>query len=157
MAALAAASVVGCVPFGDPAGPGAEGQISVDPGIPMDGLTTLQLRVAPAEGTFDSKAPVFPTAGDEGSSWFASASGQDLATITFPFAYSVGESLGTTPVQSFRVFAWLAASASEESATAPASGEPYGTADFDLDGCGSFGDYCGTSKGVDITIDQKAP
>jgi hypothetical protein len=157
-AALAATSVVGCVPFGDPGGPGAEGQISVDPSTAMDGLTTLRLRAAPAESdTFNSKAPVFPAAGGEGSTWFADGSGQDLATLTFPFDYSVGDALGTTPVQRWRVFAWFSAAASEVTVTAPASGEPYGTATFELDGCGSYGDYCGTKAGVDLTIDQSAP
>jgi hypothetical protein len=155
--ALAATFAVGCVPFGDPGGPGASGQISLAKDVKTDGLATLRLRAAPdSTDTFDPKAPVFPGAGGEGSAWSGVDAGYDLATITFPFDYETSDALGTTPNGHWRLYACLSA-ASADPVTEPSSGEPFGTVTFDLDGCGSYGDYCGVKEGVDLTIDHIAP
>lgn len=152
--ALSALGTIGCIPFGDPEGPGASGNISLGEGVTTEGLATLRLSVAP-EAPFDPAAPSFPAAGGEGSTWLSSV--EDLTTITFPHGYSVSDGVGTTPSERWHLFAWLSASPSRESQSQPASGEPYGRATFALDDCGNFGDYCAVTEGVDITINQIAP
>lgn len=72
----------------------------------------------------------------------------------FPLPYSLGAGLGTTPRQRWRVYAWLDAG---DGQGAPASGAPYGVAALTLRGCGAYRDYCGTSEGVDIVLDRRAP
>lgn len=53
------------------------------------------------------------------------------------------------------MLAWLAAT---EETAAPAPGEWYGTAAYTIKKCGAtFGGYCDIRKGVDLTIDTRAP
>ncbi len=150
---LATAGLGGCVPFGDPAGPGASGEISLGAGVETEGFKSLALRATPAsDGDFDPTAPSFRDADGEGSGWYESR--HDLAEATFPFEYSISETLGTTPHQRWRLFAWLSKGVDE---SRPASGEPYGTVVFEVEDCGSFGDYCGVTRTVDLAIDKTAP
>src|SRR5262245_46537885 len=106
--AIAASGAAGCVPFGDPGGPGAAGTISLADGTSTEGFSTLMLRAAPDSG-FDPGAPVFPASSSEGNTWLSDGSGQDLATLTFPLDYEMSDSLGTTSQQGWRMFAWLSA------------------------------------------------
>lgn len=152
---LSVASLVGLVACGDPGGPGASGNVLLGAGIKTDTAQTLIVRGVPDTGSFDSAKPVFdvpPPTGER--AW-------DIVTtpamgLTFPYHYTVGESLGTTEQQRWRVFAWL--SASTDAATkAPASGEAFGTATFSVVSCQQYGGYCQTTEGVDVTISQVAP
>ncbi len=149
---LTAVGAAGCIPFGDPAGPGASGNVVLGNGLTADGFTTLRIRALPddAQEPFEPAAPVFPAPDGEELPTLT----EELAFVTFPRAYEIGEALGTTTHAHWRLFAWLAKSADEE---APTSGEPFGTTTFDLDGCDPYGDYCQTVEGTDITIDEIAP
>jgi hypothetical protein len=146
-------ALAGC---GDPAGPGASGSISLGTGVSQSGFKALHLRAIPDAGeAFDPVNPQFTaSAPADGPAWDPGI--EDLQGMTFPHAYSFGAVLGTTREQHFRLFAWL--SADVDTSADPKSGEPYGTTTFDVGACGvGYGDYCGTTEGVNLTIDQKAP
>ncbi|MDC3960457.1 hypothetical protein [Polyangium jinanense] len=149
---LAAVGAAGCVPFGDPEGPGASGNVLLGNGVTAADFTTLRIRAVPddAQKAFDPAAPVFPAVSGEELPTLH----EELAGLTFPHAYLISEGLGTTTHVHWRLFAWLTKSPDEG---APASGEPFGTTTFDVDSCGNYGDYCGTTEGTDITIDKTAP
>jgi hypothetical protein len=147
----------GCIPFGDPEGPGAAGNISLGAGVDASGFQTLVVRAVPDQGDpFDPAHPQFTgSAPDRESAWDADV--ESLEGATFPHPYQVGAVLGTTSQQRWRVFAWLSASA-DGSGDGPKTGEPFGTAAFDVDGCGGgYGGYCAVKMGVDLSIDLKAP
>ena len=152
--ALAALGAIGCVPFGDPEPSSADGTIALGGQVKTDGFVTLRLRVAP-EAAFDPAAPSFPADGGEGSAW--SVPSEELSTVTFPHAYRADGSGLPTPTERWQIFAWLSASGIEGKSSQPGSGEPYGRATFALQDCGDYGDYCGSTEGVNITIDQIAP
>jgi hypothetical protein len=158
LAAMIAVSSLasGCIPFGDPEGPGAAGTISLGAGVDASGFQTLVVRAVPDTGdAFDPAHPQFTASTPDGeSAW--DGDGAALDGATFPRAYQVGDVLGTTSQQHWRLFAWLSASA-DGSGDAPATGEPFGTAAFDVDGCGTYGGYCAVKKGVDLSIDLKVP
>ena len=157
----------GCIPFGDPGGSGAAGEISLGKGVDPSAFKTLKIVAVVDTGLpFDPAHPVFTGPAPEATfSW--PASNEDLKTVTFPHTYLSGEAVGTTDVERWRLFAWL--SAQDEAVNVPEagftsgaepfplSGEPYGTAALAVDGCGSFGGFCGVTQGVNITLDQKAP
>ncbi|WP_437806512.1 hypothetical protein [Sorangium sp. So ce1078] len=155
MSALGA-TLSGCIPFGDPEGPGASGVVSLGEGVSTSGLTTLRVRAIPASGEpFDSDNPRFtgPALAPE-DRWITV--NERLDGLTFPHPYQLGMVLGTTDKERWRLFAWL--SAADVDSDAPSSGEPYGTITFDVDECGSgFDGYCTVTEGANVTIDQVAP
>jgi hypothetical protein len=149
-----AALVLGCIPIGDPGGPGARGVVKLGKGIELDDFSSLRFQAVPASDEFDPKAPDFPDEVD-----FASGYYHDLSELKFPFSYEYGGGLGTTEHKHWRLFVWLSradADGSDEEAH-PVHGAPYGVVDYSLEGCGAYGDYCGISSGVDVTLDQVAP
>jgi hypothetical protein len=158
--ALTLASVgplsVGCIPFGDPEGPGASGNVSLGTAVDASAFQSLVVNAAPDAGkAFDPAHVQFPTASSTPAGetrWEPYV--EALKDAKFPLAYQVSEVLGTTKQQHWRVFAWLSGDGSSD---AQKSGEPFGTAVFDLDACGSFGGFCRVKEGVDIIIDKKAP
>ncbi|KYF53359.1 hypothetical protein BE08_42950 [Sorangium cellulosum] len=157
LSALAPA-LSGCIPFGDPEGPGASGVVSLGDGVSTSGLTTLRVRAIPASGEpFDEDDPQFTGpafAAEDG--WLTV--NERLDGLTFPHPYEVGDVVGTTDKQRWRLFAWLSAADVDVDSDAPSSGEPYGTITFDVDECGSgFDGYCTVTKGVNVTIDKVAP
>lgn len=156
MSAVAPA-LSGCIPFGDPEGPGASGVVSLGDGVGTSGLTTLRVRAIPASGEpFDKNDPQFTAALAPEDGWLTV--NERLDGLTFPHPYEVGEAVGTTDKQRWRLFAWLSAADVDVDSDAPSSGEPYGTITFDVDECGSgFGGYCTVTEGVNVTIDQVAP
>lgn len=144
----------GCIPFGDPGGPGASGQVSLGSGVDATAFVAMVVHAVPddAQRPFDPTAPAFPTSvGDDALYTQEAPTG-----VTFPHPYEVSESIGTTPHEHWRVFVWLSHS-QEAAVPAPASGEPFGTQPFSVDGCGSYGDFCGVTSGIDVTLDQTAP
>ncbi len=164
---MMAAVGTGCIPFGDPEGPGASGSISLGKGVDASAFKTLKIIAVVDTGVpFDPAHPVFTApAPDPSSAWPATS--EDLNAVTFPHAYLSGDELGTTEVERWRFFAWL--SAQDESIDTPEdgsapvaepfprSGEPYGTVTFKVDGCGQYGGFCGATEGVNLTLDQTAP
>jgi hypothetical protein len=133
-----AALALGC----DPEGPGASGKISLGAQVNAMDFASLEIRIYPdANESFDPAQ--MPSA-------FPATSSQTVAQITFPFAYSVGEGPNTSDEPRWRMVAWLTNAAAPER---PASGEPFCSAPFELDSCGSFGDYCAVTGGVDCTIE----
>ncbi|WP_437960461.1 hypothetical protein WME76_12995 [Sorangium sp. So ce119] len=157
MAALGGV-LAGCIPFGDPEGPGARGAVSLGEGVSTSELETLRVRAVPASDTpFDTDDPQFPGPDLDGDDrWDALA--VSLDGLSFPHPYEIGDVLGTTDHPRWRVFAWLSADGVGEQSDAPKSGEPYGTTTVDIDSCGiSYGGYCTATEGVDVTIDQRAP
>jgi len=145
LALTASVAALGC----DPSGPGVEGSIDLGPGISTDGFSKLEIRGTPDDGKpFDFANP--PKAPDPG--WSVTA---DLTEVKFPYAYEMGQGLGTTSDEKWRAFAWLSAG---EQADGPKSGEPFGMITFAINECGpGFGDYCGTTVGVNFTISQVVP
>jgi hypothetical protein len=164
---MMAAVGTGCIPFGDPEGPGASGSISLGKGADPSAFKTLKITaIADTGAPFDPARPVF-TAPASAASETWEASNEDLTTVTFPHDYLSGDALGTTEVQRWRLFAWLSAQpepikrpdlgSNEGAEPFPMSGEPYGTTLFEVDGCGSFGGFCSVTKGVNLSLDQTAP
>ncbi|MGK4003174.1 hypothetical protein WMF31_11165 [Sorangium sp. So ce1036] len=146
----------GCVPFGDPEGPGARGVVSLGEGVSTSELKTLQVRAIPAsELPFDDESPQFTRpdlAADD--RWHALS--EPLDGLSFPHPYEIGDVVGTTDHKRWRLLAWLSAG-EDAQADGPESGEPYGTTTFDIDSCGRHGGYCTVTDGVNVTVDRIAP
>jgi hypothetical protein len=149
--AVVGTGVVGC----DPEGAGASGVITLGEGVDASAFRTINVTAIVDTGKpFDPKQPVF-TASEQTDGWLPFR--QDLSVTKFPLEYQVSQGVGTTPNEHWRVFAWLTAQDIGGS-NAPASAEPYGTATVTIGECGgAFGDYCGVTDGVNITINQTAP
>jgi hypothetical protein len=142
----------------DPAGPAASGEIALGKDVDASGFKTLKMRAVVDSGSpFVPLHPVFTGPASAGAEPFPS-SNEDLAGLEFPHAYDLGGGIGTIPEERWRLFAWLSTQDQSTSAEdAPSSGEPYGTTTFSLSSCGAAGDFCGTTTGVNVTLDQKAP
>jgi hypothetical protein len=139
---VVACLATGCLPFGDPEGPGAAGTLSVDPSVDVTPFKTLAVRVFPDPGpAFDATA-VLPAD--------AFPADEALAGVRFPHPYQVGTPLGTTPAREWRLVAWLSRLTGAIDRVEP--GDVFCTARFRVDSCGSFGDYCGVTRGVDCTL-----
>ncbi len=142
------AALVGC----NPAGPGVAGKISLDDGIDPGAFKTLEVRAAPDFGTsFDAAHPNFVP--DDG--W--TGAGGDLSTLSFPLDYELSKIVGSTEQQHWRVLGWLSKEPPGTAGSLPKTGEPFGTQAFDLSGCGLTGGFCGTTSGIDFTIEHEAP
>jgi hypothetical protein len=136
---LAAAALTAC---GDPGGPELSGTIHLASSVDPTSFTTLQVRVYPDPGgTFDPHAIPSTAESDVRDS-----------KVTFPYGYSLGEPLGTTPNPSWRVVAWLSHQPASASSVLPQKGDLLCTAVGTIKGCGTYGDYCGTTSGVDCTL-----
>ena len=134
----------------DPPGPGAAGTITLPDGVSTSGYTHIEVRAFAREGAaFDVNA-VLPGEYDVPSTEVA-------IDAPGPWLYEASYGMGGTEDEHWRVVAWLAGDDAIDSARIP-PGAPYGTRDFDIAGCGIFGpDYCGTTQGVDLVLDQRAP
>jgi hypothetical protein len=144
----------GCVPIGDPGGPGAKGTVKLGKGVHAEDFMVLRFTAVPASREFDPKAPDFPHEVDFNFGYL-----HELAEVKFPFSYEYGGGLGTTEHKHWRLFVWLSKADLDGSDEEPhpLHGAPYGVADFTVHGCGAYGDYCGITGGVDVTLDQVAP
>lgn len=77
----------------------------------------------------------------------------DGRTKAIPF--DVGSGIGACGQQDWAVVAWISPA---EHAPAPAPGERFGRATFKLATCPLYPrDFCGTTAGVDVVIDEVAP
>lgn len=134
-----AVALMGC----DPEGPGASGVIRLAPKLDAKTFSTLELRAYPDTSSSFEAAQV-PADAPARLSLLTSE-------VTFPYQYDIGEPVGTSEQQHWRLVAWL----SHDSSTParPAPGDPFCTAAFDLDSCGNYGDYCAVSHGIDCTIE----
>jgi hypothetical protein len=116
----------------------------------------LIVRAVPDTGAaFDTTKPVFdvpPPATEK--AWDAFRAPTD--GLTFPVTYNVGDVLGTTEQQKWRVFGWLSAS-TDTTAVGPSTGELFGTATFSLVSCEQYGGYCQTTDHVDMLLEKMAP
>ncbi len=139
-----------CIPFGDPQGPGASGTISLGSGVNTSGLTTLHIfnLVDGGSSTFDPRTLTIT----QEFSW--NQADIDVSAMGFPYEYDVGEPLGTTSTECWRVVAWLSKSSI---ASTPESGDVYGTVTYKLDDCGSYGDYCQHTPHIDIKLADTVP
>ena len=131
------AATFGC----DPEGPGAAGNITLDSSVDASGFSVLELRVYPDPG--GSVVPVpFPENGAQQQ--------LRLKDIALPYHYDLGQVLGTTDEQHWRMAGWLSASTSS---TRPATSDPQCSIAFDLQSCGAqFGGYCTTKDDVDCAL-----
>lgn len=134
-----AALAVAC----DPAGPGAAGNLSLAASVDARQFSWLEVRAyADAGGSFD------PAQIPEDSPRQLNLA---LKDITFPYHYDVGEVLGTTDEQRWRMTAWLAATPSTQR---PGTKDPQCSVAFELEKCGAqFGGYCGTKSNIDCTLE----
>ena len=138
----------GCIPFGDPGGPGATGTISLAAKLDPAAFQTLVVRAFPDDG------PAFdPTAS---ASSDALERSEPLTDIHFPYRYKVAEALGTTDKREWRMVAWLSHGKHFDEQRLEAK-DPFCTARFTIDSCGSYGGFCGVSGGVDCTLTPRAP
>lgn len=131
------------LPLGcDPAGPGAAGNISLDPSVDASKFTVLEVRAYPdASGSFDPKN--IP----DGAGFSEEQAVKDL---TFPTHYELGGGIGTTDDQHWRMTAWLSATAGSK---APATSDPQCSVPFDIDDCSAgFDGYCSTTQDVHCTL-----
>lgn len=124
----------------DPAGPGAAGNLSLDPSVDASSFTTLEVRAyADSSGKFD------PEKVGAGESLELA-----LKDITFPYHYDVSQGVGTTEEQHWRMTAWLAVAAGSQR---PAASDPQCSVAFDIAECsGQFDGYCGTTNDVHCTL-----
>lgn len=137
--ALAGALLCSC----DPEGPGASGLISLAPKLDAKTFSSLELRAYPdASSSFD--AAKVPADAPARLSLITSE-------VTFPYQYDIGEGVGTSEQQRWRLVAWLSRGAGTP--VGPEPGDPFCTAAFELESCGTFGDYCAVSHGIDCTIE----
>jgi hypothetical protein len=136
----------GCpIPIGDPEGPGVSGSVSLGTGVDSGTFQTLALRAFPdSRDTFDPAASLPAITFD----WR-----QDdvLAGLVFPYAFQLGEVLGTTTAPDWRIVAWLSHQAQP---TAIDKNDVFCTARFRLKGCDEFGGYCGVKRDVTCALDQ---
>jgi hypothetical protein len=145
-ACLLVVAVAAC----DPIGPGAAGQVNLVAGMSYQGFSSLELRAYADDG-----APFDPTAVRVTDAAMARST-MTLETPP-PWAYLVGEAIGTTTRPHWRVVAWLSSAAGTDGERMPA-GAPYGTTTFDIGDCGVFPpDYCNVTDNVDILLDQRVP
>lgn len=141
-------SAGGCIPFGDPGGPGAAGSVSLAAELDPAAFLTLTVRAFPDEGRdFDPTAPM-PAGGLERS--------ETLADLHFPYRYEVSDAPGTTDRRQWRMVAWLSHRKRLDDQAIEAS-DPFCTTRFTIKSCGSYGGYCGVSNGVDCTLKPRAP
>ncbi len=141
---FAVAAMAGC---GDPAGPALSGSISVAPGIRATDFKTLQIRVYADPGTaFDPHS--LPASAESES---------EPSSVSFPYAYKLGDPLGTTNNASRRVVAWLSHADLSEEAVLPQAGDVLCTATAAIKSCGTYGGYCGETSGVDCTLTSPVP
>jgi hypothetical protein len=132
-------SLCGC----DPEGPGASGLVSLAPNVDAKRFSSLELRAYPdASSSFD--VAEVPADAPARLSLLTSE-------VAFPYRYDIGEGVGTSPQQRWRMVAWLSRAAGTP--VGPAPGDPFCTAAFELESCGTFGDYCAVSGGIDCTIE----
>ncbi len=138
LAILAVVALGGC----EPAGPGVSGQIRLKEGRDGSGFSTLSLRAFPdATSSFD-KAAVPAGVGLTGRA--------DVSTITFPHRYHVEQAMGASNERDWRLVAWLSNGDAPEH---PEPSDPWCTTRFVLGDCDGFGGYCGTTGGVDCTLE----
>ena len=137
---LAALGLLAC----DPAGPGASGVIKLSGDLDARDFSTLEIRVYADAGEKFIREAV-PT----------QAPGQSTVStneVTFPYAYNVGEALGTTSQKRWRMTSWL--SRGSGSSDRPAELEPFCSVAFELADCGAqFGGYCDLAREIDCTIE----
>lgn len=143
LSTLAALAVAAC----DPLGPGTSGTLTLPAGD-TTGFTTLELRWFPdVDGGFDLAGP--PELSDSSIDTVTSES-FPLATLAFPYDYSVGTGIGTSPTKVWRIVAWLAGDATK---MWPNGSEPFATSTVTIDECGgSFDGYCGIVDGIDLVL-----
>jgi hypothetical protein len=111
---------------------------------------TISRALADSGGTFDPATVSEPTEEEKG--WGEGS--EQLSSITFPHSYELATGVGTTPQQRWRILAWL----STDPEIAPlASGDPFGTAVLTIEPCDQYGDYCGVTEGVNVTVEAVAP
>ncbi|MFO0758619.1 MAG: hypothetical protein U0359_19150 [Byssovorax sp.] len=167
-------ALLGC----DPGAPGAHGEAVL--GLPVNAakFQSLEMRAMIAEGDFDVNAPVFPDlvvgedaqmidesggrsgsiedGNDRGTTFYQGS--MPVESASFPLEYSVGgQGIGYTSEGRWRLFMWLSEDAGSHLEKRPPSGVPYGVTDFDAEGCGLMGGYCGFTPGVNVFLDQIAP
>lgn len=137
----------GClIPFGDPPGPGASGRITLGQGVDQAAYQSLQLRVFSDEAAQSGRVLTLPNK-------LPGALAIPLKEVRFPYEYRVTEVLGVAEFQRWRAVAWLSvANATEAQPTAVGFDEPFATATFELRDCGTYGGYCDTTAGVDLTL-----
>jgi hypothetical protein len=147
LSVLALVALVGC----DPIGPGASGLMSF-PAADSSGFTTLELRFFPdLDGHFDLAGPPVRQA-DGGDGWDHVT--LDLTTVSFPYAYTVGGSIGTSETAAWRIVAWLATASTTEW---PNGSEPFATTEVTIDDCGGGIDgYCNITDNVDLVLETPA-
>jgi hypothetical protein len=135
---LALLALVAC----DPQGAGASGVIELGAGLDPKDFVWLEIRAYPDDNDAFA-ADRIPLDGPVRVS-------RQLTEVSFPYSYEVGEGVGTTPEQHWRMTSWL----SKEGGGRPKSGEPFCSVRFDVEPCGGqFGDFCGVSNDVNCTLE----
>jgi hypothetical protein len=135
---LAMLALLGC----DPQGAGASGVIELGAGIDPRSFAWLEIRAYPDDNDAFA-ADRIPLDGPVRDS-------RPTTEVSFPYSYEVGEGVGTTPHEHWRMTSWL----SNDSAARPKSGEPFCSVRFDVEPCGGqYGDFCGVSNDVSCTLE----
>jgi hypothetical protein len=134
-----AALLGGC----DPAGPGANGTIALDPSVDIADFASLEIRVFPDPGK-DFEVSRVPSDAPARASLL-------LSDVEFPYDYDVSEGVGTSDLKHWRMVAWL--SHGGDARGQPAADEPSCTAAFELESCSAgYGGYCTTTDDIDCAI-----
>jgi hypothetical protein len=139
LAVALVAALLGC----EPAGPGVRGTIHLRAGVDASGFKTLELRAFP-DAASDFDPGQLPSSSGLGVQ-------QALSTMTFPHAYEMEQAMGASKEKHWRLVAWL--SRASASAEKPAEGDLWCTTRFEVGDCDGFDGYCGTTGGVDCTLE----
>jgi hypothetical protein len=138
---------VGC-PFGDPEGPGAQGKILLPNEVSLTGFKSLRIVGFPdAEASFDPKSTL-------AESEFGWSEERTLSDVEFPYSYQVGDVLGTTPHQHYRLVAWLSKNSEAKQLE---SGDRFCSVRFRISSCAQYGDFCGVTNGVNCSLSEVVP
>lgn len=110
----------------DPLAPGAVGTVEIGSAVDPGAFQTLELRGFPTDASnWDGTIP--------GSQVFVSVESTSLDQVTFPSEFTIGAmDIGATSLSRYRVVAWLS---NDTDPTAPAAGDPQGTATVTLSDC----------------------
>jgi len=147
--------LAGWVTACDPEGPGARGSISLGKNVDPASYTTLAVAIFPdGKADLDPSAAIDATLPNYLTESLVPATGRPQPAMLFPYQYELGEPLGTTPDQDWRMVAWLSRTAAP---TQIVTGDVFCSARFHVRGCGLAGGHCGVTTGVDCTLDQVRP
>jgi hypothetical protein len=136
----------------DPASPSASGTLFLDSDINPNDFKTLYVRGYPSPNFSLTVTDL------EGAQSLPLMVLEAVADISFPYEYHPVTSMGMEDQPRYQIYAWLSKDEPNPEQKGPKKGDAYGDTFFEAKKCGALKtNYCGETKGVDITIERIAP